>query len=416
MLTLYRCLYFYSDEAAADLTAFLDFSSFDQSTVTTSEDNAQTIALPPLDVSTSTSSGSPSFNNAFAYTNPSPLRPVDDALLDSPLGLELSPAESFFTTSSISGSPYDLEMSLGDFNGDSSPLFSTVSYDGSPAVTSDLVFPSSSFAGHGSSSSFSTGTPGMITTAELPSLFAALPLVAAHELADIKPMVLQAPPPPQHNLSRHASTESVPFSFEDFIGSTAPGQPGQPGQEEDAIVVEEPQAMEEEDFPAAASTTSTRSSNKRKSVAEIKREAAALVAEKEFSQDKHLGFRNTKKRMVDYDAPTLPKNYLTESATSKKRSGSTKVAASVAKRSRTSSVQPANLPATQATPLNAEELDEEQLSQIELKRRQNTLAARKSRMRKQETFKLLSDEVEKLRQLNEALMMENKMLKERLGE
>lgn len=204
-----------SDEAAADLTAFLDFSSFDQSIVTTSADNAQTIALPPLDVSTSTSSGSPSFNNAFAYTNPSPLRPVDDALLDSPLGLELSPAESF-TTSSISGSPYDLEMSLGDFNGDSSPLFSTVSYNGSPAVTSDLVFPSSSFAGHGSSLSLSSGTPGMITTAELPSLFAALPLVAAHELADIKPMVLQAPPPPQHNLARHSSTESVPFSFEDL--------------------------------------------------------------------------------------------------------------------------------------------------------------------------------------------------------
>ncbi|GAA5858643.1 hypothetical protein JCM5353_006803 [Sporobolomyces roseus] len=397
------------DEAAADLTAFLDFSSFDQSIVTTSEDNAQTIALPPLDISTSTSSGSPSFADAFAYTNPSPLRPVDDALLDSPLGLELSPAESFFTTSSISGSPYDLEMSLGDFNGDSSPLFSTVSYDGSPAVTSDLGFPSSSFAGHGS---FSTGTPGTIATADLPSLFAALPLVAAHELADIKPMVVQASPP-QHNLARHASTESVPFSFEDFIGSTATAQPAQPEPEEDAIVVEESQVMEEEDSPAAAST---RSSNKRKSVAEIKREAAALVAEKEFSQDKHLGFRNTKKRMVDYDAPTLPKNYLTESATSKKRSGSTKVAASVAKRSRTSSVQPANLPATQATPLNAEELDEEQLSQIELKRRQNTLAARKSRMRKQETFKLLSDEVEKLRQLNEALMMENKMLKERLGE
>ena len=405
------------DEAAADLTAFLDFSSFGDHSIVTgidSEDNnAQTIALPPLDISASTSSGSPSFTNAFAYSNPSPLRPVDDALLDSPLGLELSPADSIFTTSSISGSPYDLEMSLSDFNhGDSSPLFSTVSYDGSPAVQSDLVFPSSSFAGHGSSS---MSTPGMITTAELPSLFAALPLVAAHELADIKPMVLQAPP--QHNLARHSSTESVPFSFEDFIGSTTAAQSHANEEEEEATVVaEEPRAMEEEESPAAASTTSTRSSNKRKSVAEIKREAAALVAEKEFSQDKHLGFRNTKKRMVDYDAPTLPKNYLTESATSKKRSGSSKVAASVAKRSRTSSVQPANLPATQATPLNAEELDEEQLSQIELKRRQNTLAARKSRMRKQETFKLLSDEVEKLRQLNEALMMENKMLKERLGE
>ncbi|GAA5903383.1 bZIP transcription factor [Sporobolomyces salmoneus] len=397
------------DEAAADLTSFLDFSSFDPAAPTAKGHDT----LPPLEVNPTTGS----FDAAFAYaSNRSPLRPVDDSLLDSPLGLELSPADSIFTTSSISGSPYDLDMSINDFGGggDSSPLFGTDSYSGSPAVgTSDLVFPSFSHLSATTSSSSAAGTPGMITTAELPSLFAALPLVAAHELADIKPIIPTSAfsaPPPHQSLARHESTESVPFSFEDFIGESQP-------QPEEIVPVPTVVAEEQEEEEP---TTSTRSS-KRKSVAEIKREAAAKVAEKEFSQDKHLGFRNTKKKMVDYDAPTLPKNYLTESATSKKRSGSTKVAQSVAKRSRTArnvSASPAlaALPQTQATPLDADQLDEEQLSQIELKRRQNTLAARKSRMRKAETFKMLSDEVEKLKQLNEALMAENQELKRRLGQ
>ncbi|GAA5953150.1 hypothetical protein JCM3765_007426 [Sporobolomyces pararoseus] len=393
------------DEAAADLTSFLDFSSFDPAASAKGHDS-NSINLPPLEPSSATGSFD---NNSFAYSVRSPLRPVDDALLDSPLGLELSPADSIFTTSSVSGSPYDLEMSLGDF-GDSSPLFGTLPYNDSPAVTaSDLAFPPFS---HLAASSSSAGTPGMITTAELPSLFAALPLVAAHELADIKPIIPSsssstfAPPPSHPSLARHESTESVPFSFDDFIGDGTGPAPSHEQSEEPT----EQQTKEDEVKTSRAAAAAA----KRKSLAEIKREAAAKVAEKEFSQDKHLGFRNTKKKMVDYDAPTLPKNYLTESATSKKRSGSTKVAQSVAKRSRTSA-SPA-LPATQPTPLDADQLDEEQLSQIELKRRQNTLAARKSRMRKAETFKMLSDEVEKLKQLNEALMAENQALKAKLGE
>ncbi|GAA5934817.1 uncharacterized protein JCM15063_003076 [Sporobolomyces koalae] len=395
------------DETAADLTAFLDFSSFDPVVSATPAADAQSICLAPLDASAV--STSPSFTNAFATLNRSPLRPVDDALLDSPLGLELSPADSIFTTSSISGSPYDLEMSLGGDFGDASPLFGTVSYDGSPSVPAELAFPS--FANLAASSSAAAGTPGTITTAELPSLFAALPLVAAHELADIKPIIpraqSQAPVGQHAPLTRQNSTESVPFSFEDFIGDDAAQQESSPA----VAASPAPQVS----LPAVAEeATATRASNKRKSVAEIKREAAAKVAEKEYATDKHLGFRNTKKKMVDYDAPTLPKNYLTESATSKKRSGSTKVAASVAKRARVSS-SPA-LPSTQPIPLDADQLDEEQLSQIELKRRQNTLAARKSRMRKAETFKVLSEEVEKLKQLNEALMAENQALKAQLGQ
>ncbi|GAA6010989.1 hypothetical protein JCM11491_005899 [Sporobolomyces phaffii] len=405
------------DEAAADLTAYLDFSSFDPAASAKGHDS-NVIALPPLEVS-STATGS-SFDDAFAYTNRSPLRPVDDSLLDSPLGLELSPADSIFTTSSISGSPYDLEMSLNDF-GDSSPLFSTASYTESPALGADLVFPS-----FPNSSSSAPGARGTITTAELPSLFAALPLVAAHELADIRPMAppvaLPFAPPPAHPvLSRHDTADSAPFSFDDFIGDGAPQQQEE-RQDEDAAANEVVSGGGPTTARAAAAAA------KRKSLAEIKREAAAKVAEKEYAHDKHLGFRNTKKKMVEYDAPTLPKNYLTESATSKKRSGSTKVAAAVAKRARvsaspalaasssSSSPSAVTLPTTQPTPLDADQLDEEQLSQIELKRRQNTLAARKSRMRKAETFKMLSDEVEKLKQLNDALMAENQALKARLGE
>jgi hypothetical protein len=405
------------------LTSFLDFSSFDPAAPAKGHD---LIALPPLEPST----GSSSYDNAFAYSNRSPLRPVDDSLLDSPLGLELSPADSIFTTSSISGSPYDLEMSMGDF-GDSSPLFGTASYEGSPAIGADLVFPS--FSHLGATSSSAAGTPGMITTAELPSLFAALPLVAAHELADIKPMIPSSTssstpsssaafsaPPTHPSLTRQASTDSVPFSFEDFIGDGASAQPSNKESLREVQYVGSPEPEKEEEEESTASTATSRAAaaaaKRKKSIAEIKREAAQKVAEKEFSQDKHLGFRNTKKKMVDYDAPTLPKNYLTESATSKKRSGSTKVAQSVAKRSRTSASPSVSLPTTSATPLDADTLDEEQLSQIELKRRQNTLAARKSRMRKAETFKMLSDEVEKLKQLNEALMAENAALKARLGE
>lgn len=397
-----------ADEAAADLTSFLDFSSFDPAASANGHD-PHSIALPPLDAS-----ATGSFDNAFAYSARSPLRPVDDSLLDSPLGLELSPADSIFTTSSISGSPYDLDMSLADF-GDSSPLFSTASYNGSPAIAAELAFPAFP------NPSSSAGTPGMITTAELPSLFAALPLVAAHELADIKPMAASSfVPPPQHQqvLARQESTDSVPFSFDDFIGDgdATPSHPEQTFEADDATAAG--QSVEPEEASSSTSARAIALAAKRKSVAEIKREAAAKVAEKEFSQDKHLGFRNTKKKMVEYDAPTLPKNYLTESATSKKRSGSTKVAASVAKRARVSAspVATVPLPQTQATPLDADQLDEEQLSQIELKRRQNTLAARKSRMRKAETFKMLSDEVEKLKQLNEALIVENQALKLRLGE
>ncbi|GAA5832658.1 hypothetical protein JCM3766R1_004283 [Sporobolomyces carnicolor] len=419
------------DQAAAahhDLTSFLDFSSFDPAAAAKDQDSL--IALPPLDEPSS------SHDVASTWTTRSPLRPVDDALLDSPLGLELSPADSIFSTSSISDSPYDLDMSLHDFGThlagggnavDSSPLFGTVPYSGSPA---DLVFPSFS---HTATSA--AGTPGMITTAELPSLFAALPLVAAHELADIKPIIptsaaastANVPPPHSHpTLARQESTESVPFSFEDFIGDG--GLAATPAQtEEPAPVADRTEESEESSSTTTTSRATSASSSaaaKRKTLAEIKREAAMKVQEKEFSQDKHLGFRNTKKKMVDYDAPTLPKNYLTESATSKKRAGSTKVNQSVtknhaAKRVRTSSPATSSasatpLPETRPTPLDANELDDEQLSQIELKRRQNTLAARKSRMRKAETFKMLSDEVEKLKQLNEALMEENRLLKARL--
>ncbi|GAA5866624.1 hypothetical protein JCM1840_002405 [Sporobolomyces johnsonii] len=346
------------DEAAADLTAFLDLSSY---TNVSSTDPSSVVALSPLDdVNTS-------FSNAFSFASAppidavAPLRPVDDALLDSPLGLELSPAGSCFTASSISGSPYDLDMTL-DFAGTSSPLFST--FSGSPAFAPELAFPATSSTGF--------ATPNTITTAELPSLFAALPL-ATPALQDIKPLI-----EPSTLLSRNASAESLPFA-------------ATPTTEQ-----EETEAQ------------------KRKSIAEIKREAAQLVEEKQFTQDKHKGFRNTKKAPVEYDAPTLPKNYLTESATSKKRAGSSKVAASVNKRARTSA-SPA-LPPTAATPIAAEDLDEEQLTAIELKRRQNTLAARRSRARKAETFRQLQEEIDRLKQQNEALMAENQRLKEKAGE
>ncbi len=119
-----------------------------------------------------------------------------------------------------------------------------------------------------------------------------------------------------------------------------------------------------------------------------------------------------------YDAPTLPKNYYTESATSKKKRSSPSSSSSGSgsgsnKRARSEvSVTPeeqqppvvARLPSAQPEPMPEDEFDESQLSAIELKRRQNTLAARRSRARKSAYIQELKDEIDQLKQVNEQLL------------
>ncbi|BGP50764.1 hypothetical protein JCM10450v2_006690 [Rhodotorula kratochvilovae] len=68
--------------------------------------------------------------------------------------------------------------------------------------------------------------------------------------------------------------------------------------------------------------------------------------------------------------------------------------------------QSRQLPETQPEPIDADNLDEEQLTAIELKRRSNCLAARRSRARKAAHISELQDEIARLKAQNEALLQE----------
>ncbi|GAA5984916.1 hypothetical protein JCM10908_002449 [Rhodotorula pacifica] len=381
------------DESAADMSAYLDFSSYATHLSSTPSDTA--IIIPTSEQPPSSSS----FENAFGSLVASGLRPVDDSLLDSPLDLELSPASTFATDSSFS-SPF-----LVDFEGD----FSSSSASVSPVLASDFAPPTTT------------------STASYPSLFA--------------PMAAVAPIPSEIDMAALASSLGVtlpplsaaPPSSSAWAPPPPPAAPAPVHQVPTLSFIPE-EAEEEEDVkPNVADLivvdAPAPASKKRKTVAELKAEAEALIPALPFSssasssssssaspapettkRDKFTGIRNTKKPPVAYDAPTLPKNYYTESATSKKRASpsSSSSSSSSSKRARSASLVPTpaevSLPSAQPEPIPEDEFDESQLSAIELKRRQNTLAARRSRARKSAYITELKDEIEELRRKNEELM------------
>lgn len=92
------------------------------------------------------------------------------------------------------------------------------------------------------------------------------------------------------------------------------------------------------------------------------------------------------------------RNYILPSATSRKRAPAaisaklTGPAAKKGKRARRDST-----PLPEDEPLDPEDIPDELLSAIELKRRQNTLAARRSRMRKAGHLAELKDEIDGLK-------------------
>ncbi|GAA5938147.1 hypothetical protein JCM3775_005357 [Rhodotorula graminis] len=381
------------DEAAADLTAFLDFSSY----------NTDSIVVPEA---------TPEFGTAFGGVQGAPmgaLRPVDDSLLDSPLDLELSPASSF--ASSLSGSPFDLAMSSADFTSPllssfDSPLLESFSLSHSAAGEYPSLFapaPGADFL-TSSSTAASFAMPAESQWAPQDLQLPALPpvgngLATSSPMEDVKPVILASPP----TLARNESA-----LFDAYAIAAAVAAPEQPSASAAAPVAEPAPAPAPQHTGGVETATHT-ASGKRKSVAQLRKEAAQAMPEQSFKKDKFTGVRNTKKPMIDLDAPTLPKNYLTESATSKKRAGSAKYAASIVnKRQRSmSSATPApELPQTQPDPIDAENLDEEQLTAIEMKRRSNTLAARKSRMRKAQHIAEMQDEIARLQSLNETLQAE----------
>ncbi|BGP34511.1 hypothetical protein JCM10296v2_006333 [Rhodotorula toruloides] len=347
------------DEPAADLSAFLDLSSLT---------NDASVAVPAHEQPSS------AFSNAF-----SGLRPVDDSLLDSPLDLELSPASSFATSpfdfgnpASRSGSEFTSPLLDGSFD---SPLVKSYPITSVANDMPSLFAPApSSFAAAGGIDLAALASSIGLSLPPLPSFAPAPAPAATSMMEDIKPVVPSSSAAPVQ-LARTESTlfDAAPVSVEEVTPAQTAAQ-------------------------------------RRKTAAQIKKEAAASLEEKPFKRDKFTGVRNTKKPPVAYDAPTLPKNYLTESATSKKRAGSAKVAASVSKRARSeASVTPApqpELPQAQPEPINEDNLDDDQLAAIELKRRSNTLAARRSRARKAAYIQELKDEIERLKQLNEALQGE----------
>ncbi|KAH8921249.1 hypothetical protein BT69DRAFT_1280295 [Atractiella rhizophila] len=101
--------------------------------------------------------------------------------------------------------------------------------------------------------------------------------------------------------------------------------------------------------------------------------------------------------LIEYDAPTQTRTYLTPSATSRKPDPQI---GNPTKKRRTANDEVPIDDSLQADGSNlgddGQELPQSLLSSIEIKRRQNTLAARRSRARKQEHVKSLEDEVNKL--------------------
>jgi hypothetical protein len=278
----------------------------------------------------------PSFANAF-NAQLGAIRAQDDHLLDSPIGL--SPA-SFI--SSASASPFDALYSSpfvgGDFGTPGTPEFD-----------------------------FSCGS-------DLPSLFAS-------SLGGIAPAAVDAtngfdftvPPAPTMHAQPSPAGAVSPVMLQ--LDSPAPEPVAVPAADLDVKPA----------MPARQASTSSSSS---------------------FVKDKFTGTRNTKIQPIAFDAPTLPKSYLTPSATSRKRAPAAITAkmpaAKKAKQAAQAAREASATPGLEANEegLDPSELPDELLSAIELKRRQNTLAARRSRLRKaghlaelQETISNLEGEV-----------------------
>jgi len=387
------------DEAAADLTAFLDFSSY-------SATAADSIVVP--EVTSQQAPGAPM----------GALRPVDDSLLDSPLDLELSPASSF--ASSISGSPFDLAVDftspmLSSFE---SPLLESFSLASSSSVAGEYpsLFAPAPGADFLASSSFAMATEPQWTPQDiqLPALpqvgGTGLPLpTSSPMMEDVKPVITSSSSPPvlaRNNSALFDAFTAVPVAAQAAWSTPASAPAPVPAPEQAPPAAAEAEVAAH--TPGVETATHT-ASGKRKSVAQLRKEAAQAMPEQSFKKDKFTGVRNTRKPMIDLDAPTLPKNYLTESATSKKRGGSAKYAASIVnkrQRSTASATPGPELPQTRPDPIDAEALDEEQLTAIEMKRRSNTLAARKSRMRKAQHIADMQDEIARLQSLNETLQAE----------
>ncbi|KAK4049584.1 hypothetical protein OIV83_004082 [Microbotryomycetes sp. JL201] len=364
----------FADEAGQDFASFLDLS-FTESAASlplpTPTLFSATTALVPSSQAPTSAAQPAVFANAFSRH--------DDGTLDSPLGL--SPAS---LGGSSSASPFD--FAHGDFN---SPMMSSVY--GTPDLFSE-----------------SLATP----SAEFPSLFGAAPAFkSAITSATVSAPVL-AP------TMIAVSPSLMSLDGDDLSGPPTP-------------------AFAEESLAQTDVKPVRASSRKPKvNVSRLGKTDDELALEDAMSRlpvkDKFTGTRNTKIKPIPLDAPTVQKNYAIPSATSRKRAPSVVASKLVAgasaggkgnKRARRDSTPAspalAALPDLQSAPdgsINPDDLPEEVLTAIELKRRQNTLAARRSRMRKAEHLSDLKAAIEERDQRIAALEEELLALRRKLGE
>lgn len=125
------------------------------------------------------------------------------------------------------------------------------------------------------------------------------------------------------------------------------------------------------------------------------------------------GFRGIDTQLLDANAPIQARNYLTPSSTSRKRSASTSNTSIEGTTSTSSKRQRSTKPVSSISN-SSETPAPENLSAIEIRRQQNTLAARRSRSRKQSKFEELESQNQTLKDENEELRVKVAVLEERL--
>lgn len=338
-------------ETVEDLNAFLTSSAFLEGPLFSAAEQ-QHNEQPPFDLSAflgNLQQQQQEQSSAFAAS----LQLPGDQMLDSPLG-----AQSVI--SSYDGSP-----ATGFLGGASEAM----SLSSSPFIASLSAFSSDA-------------------SAQVPASAALFPDTSVDDAMCVSPLQLELsysphiggasttakPLPP----TRTASQESFVFDCQpksDMAISQAQSLTAQEEEEDHKPLI----SLEASPAPTCASSTT---SNKRK----------------------YTGTRNTKIPPVALDAPTLPKSYVTPSATSRKRAPPA-VTGQLTKRRKSSSASSAKSATpgdgpedTKNLPTEDDNIPDELLSAIELKRRQNTIAARRSRARKQQHIQELSDQVAVLEQ------------------
>lgn len=237
-----------------------------------------------------------------------------------------------------------------------------------------------------------------------------------------QPFTFDQPPAPYHipalglglslpglpPLPPPSATDSPYENFTDFFNFDDAGDEDCPGLEPDFGDDDLATALL---FPPAVAPAATPSEEDKSTSAATK--SAKPKPRVRGPSTRATGFRGAATKLVPLDAPIQSRNYHVPSATSKKRK-TTAVERALLKRQCGTSAPPVETPGSAADeePIlddDAEEIPDDLLAAAERKRLCNTLAARKSRARKQGRLAQLEGE-------NKTLVEENERLKRRVDE